>query len=88
MKLKDVVALIFLAVILVIVGSVLINYFGKGKKTRTATIEVVRPIDPTFNSQAKVILLGNDKKYPVETFSAPVNLNQGLGNTSPFSGGQ
>lgn len=88
MKLKDIVALVFLAFILVVVGTVLINYFGKGKKTRTAEIEVVRPINPTFSSEAKVILLGNNKQYPVETFSAPVNLNQGLGNTSPFSGGQ
>ena len=86
MKSKDIIALAVLGVVLIVVGSLLINYFGNSKTKRTAEIEVVRPIDPSFNQKAREILQGKDPKYPVATFSAPPDTQQGFGNTSPFTG--
>lgn len=88
MKIKDIVALAFLALILIVIGSVLINNFGGSNKKRTAEVEVVKPIDPNFSEEARTILLNKDSEYPVKTFSAPVNLTAGFGNTDPFTGGQ
>ncbi len=75
-----------LGVIMVIVGSLLISQFGSSDTKRTAEVEVVQPITPDFNSEAKEILLGRSPEYPVNSFAAPFNLSQGFGNTNPFSG--
>ena len=85
MKTKDIVALVLLGVVLVAVGSILISNLSGAQEQRQAEVEIVQPIDPTFNDQARNILQGKDKNTPAETFSAPVNLRQGLGNSRPFN---
>lgn len=84
MKSKDIAAFLILGVVMVVAGIVLINEFGSSSKTRTAEIEVVAPIDPTFDSAARQILLNQDATRPVQTFANPVDLNEGLGNPAPF----
>ena len=84
MKLKDLMALISLAVVLLIVGSLVIGRLGGGKKARQAEIEIVNPIDPSFNSEAREIILNRKSEIPVENFDIPADLKQGLGNDSPF----
>ena len=85
MKTKDIVALVLLGVVLVVVGSLLAGRVGGGQKERSAEVEVVQPIDPAFQDEARDILLGNNKKIPAEVFSVPVNIKQGIGNQSPFN---
>ena len=88
MKTKDIATLVALAVILIIVGVLLAGYFGKGSKSRSAEIEVVTPIDASFDQKGKEILLNSDPSQPIENFSLPIDLTQGLGNASPFQGEQ
>ena len=84
MKTKDLLALALLGVVLVVLGSFLISRLGGESKQRAANVEVVQPIDPTFNDTAREILLGRDQRFEVDSFSAPLNIRQGFGNSNPF----
>ncbi len=84
MKIKDITALGLLALVLIVIGVLLIGHLGKGSKKHSAQIEIVRSIDSSFDQKGREILLSADKTQPVESFQAPINLSQGLGNTSPF----
>ncbi|MBI4100966.1 hypothetical protein HY441_00645 [Candidatus Microgenomates bacterium] len=84
MKLKDLIALGLLGVVLIIIGSLLVGKLGRGGQQRAAEVEVVQPIDPNFSEEGRSILLGKDDKRKIESFSAPLNLEQGFGNTDPF----
>lgn len=55
---------------------------------RVTHIETANKIDPTFNGQAKLILLGKDPNVVVNVYSAPINVNSGFGNTVPFTPGE
>lgn len=85
MKTKDLLSLVFLAVVLIVLGSFLIGKLSPAQQTRTAQIEVVRPIDATFNDQARQILLGKDPKFTTQNFPVDLNLKAGFGNTNPFA---
>lgn len=85
MKKKDILALALLAVVLVVVSSMLIGKVGRGGQPRTAEVEVVAPLDPTFSDEAKETLLGRNPRFQTKTYSAPLNLKQGFGNTDPFA---
>lgn len=84
MKTKDLIALAFLGVILVVIGIVVVTQFGN-VGTKTAEVEVVRPIDPEFSSEGRTILRGEHEQYPIETVPAPdITDTASLGNNSPF----
>lgn len=85
MKTKDIIALALLAVVLFVVGTLLINALGGGAQERQAEIEIVQPLDPQFNGEAKEILLKRNPEVPVDNFHLPLDVNQGIGNTNPFS---
>lgn len=82
MKRKDLIALGLLGVILIVIGSVLVSQFDLGGP-RQAEVEVVRPIEPQFNEEARAILLGTSEEEQIESVPAPVD-TEGLGNDSPF----
>lgn len=84
MKLKDLLALGFLAVILVILGSFLVSKIGRGGMPRTAEVEIVQSINPEFNNDARLILLGQNEQKKATQYSAPANLGSGFGNSKPF----
>ena len=84
MKTKDILTLALLAIVLIVLGSFLISKLGRGGQPRTAQVEIVQPIDPVFNDTARKILLGGDDRFRVDSFSAPVNIGQGFGNSNPF----
>lgn len=84
MKPKDLIGLAFLAIALVVVGSFLISKVGRGGQPRSAEVELVAPINPTFNEAARTIILGQSEHSKATPFSAPVNLSGGFGNTRPF----
>lgn len=88
MKTKDIVSLAILGIILIIIGVLLSNHFGKGSKARTAEVEIVQPIEATFDEEGKQMLLNKDAAQAVQSFSVPVDLSQGLGNTTPFNAAQ
>ncbi len=85
MKLKDLVAFIFLALVLIIIGSFLVGKIGHKGQGRSANVEVVQPIDPTFSQDAQNVLLGRDSNLPSQSFGAPLNLGSGFGNSDPFA---
>ncbi|HLB41218.1 MAG TPA: hypothetical protein VJJ83_05485, partial [Candidatus Babeliales bacterium] len=80
MKTKDLIALGILAVVLFVVGTLLINALGGGAQDRQAEIEIVQPLDPQYNPQAKEILLKRNPDVPVDNFHLPLDANQGVGN--------
>lgn len=84
MKTKDILSLVILAVVLIVLGSFLIGKLSPAAKTRTAEIEVVRPLDATFNDEARNILLGKDPKFATQNFPVDLRLGEGFGNTNPF----
>ncbi len=85
MKTKDILALVVLGIVLVALGSFLVSRFGRGGKARTASIEVVQPIDPNFDDAARQILLGRNNRFQAASFSSPsFDFSQGFGNTNPF----
>ncbi|MBI3983864.1 hypothetical protein HY346_01040 [Candidatus Microgenomates bacterium] len=84
MKKKDLLALVLLGAVLAVVASLLIGKVGRGGQPRTAEVEVVAPLDPTFNEDARNILLGRSNTEESKSFAAPLNLKQGFGNTNPF----
>ncbi len=86
MKTKDIISLVILGIILVVLGTFLSGHLSKGSHQRTAQVEVVQPIDPTFSSSARDVLLGKDDQTKATDYSAPLNLKNGFGNTNPFRG--
>jgi type II secretory pathway pseudopilin PulG len=82
MKTKDILALVILGVVLAVIGSVLVSKFSSSKN-RSAQVEVVQPINPAFNDEAREILRGGNEQFPVSSYAPPAN-TQNLGNGSPF----
>lgn len=86
MKTKEIIALGAFAVVMAVVAILLLNNSSSGQaKTRSAQIEVVQPITAEYNDDARNILLQKDSSRPVEDFLPPVDVNQGLGNSAPFT---
>ena len=87
MKMKDIGALVILAIVLIILGSFLLQRVGKTNQ-RSAEVEVVFPISPEFNNTAKEILTGKDPNAGVNTTITPIDIQQGFGNSDSFNAGQ
>lgn len=83
MKSKDIIGLAILGILLAAVGVLLLGSSGSGQK-RTAEIEVVRDISSEFNTEARSIILGQEPDIQVDTFSPPLDLENGFGNNDPF----
>lgn len=84
MKAKDLVALALFGLVLVVVGSFFVSRVGRSGQPRSAEVEVVAPIDATFNEDASKIIKGQHTEIKVTPYSAPPNLTEGFGNNNPF----
>ena len=82
MKKKDMTALVFAAVIFLVIGYVLYSQLAVPKKatSKVVEVEVVGPITAQFD-QSGMAYLNNSSE--VQDFNSPVDLTE-LNNTEPF----
>jgi hypothetical protein len=80
---KDLISILLLGLVMVGLGVLLVNYFGKGSKSREETVEMYNQFVAEFDESGKTSLKNTDE---VTDYIFPIDLNTGFGNDNPFLG--
>jgi len=82
-KRKDLIYIVLTAIVIIVV--IIVGYSelnqGKTASNKNATVEVVKPVGAHLNTSTLDHL--RDEKASTN-FALPVDLNSGVGNTTPF----